>query len=152
MKKIILSISMLLLIFVANAQQNKAEIAEKLKAIEAGWNSSALDKDHGVAYKTKIIAEDFYQLGDNGKVENKAASINKQVVSKETITSVVNGPMTVHFYGTNVATVIGSHMEKGNDKDGKPFTRQYGWADTFMERNGNWQCIGSGSTQYKKDK
>ena len=46
--------------------------------------------------------------------------------------------MDVHLYGPTVATVCGISTEKGKDKDGKEFTRSYGWVDTWMERNGKW--------------
>jgi hypothetical protein len=49
--------------------------------------------------------------------------------------------MEVHAYGDNVATVCGTSTEAGKDKDGKAFTHHYGWVDTWMQRNGKWECI-----------
>ena len=48
----------------------------------------------------------------------------------------------LRVYGPNLATVVGTSTEKGKDKDGKQFSRSFGWIDTWMERNGKWQCIG----------
>ena len=54
--------------------------------------------------------------------------------------------MDVHVYGPNIATVVGTSTEAGTDKDGKAFNRSYAWTDTWMERDGKWQCIASGGT------
>jgi hypothetical protein len=40
--------------------------------------------------------------------------------------------------------VVGTSTEKGMDKDRKAFTRSFGWVDTWMQRNGKWECIGEG--------
>ena len=55
-------------------------------------------------------------------------------------------------YGPNLATVSGTTTEKGKDKDGKQFTRSYVWVDTWMERNGKWQCIAEGVMESRKKK
>ena len=51
-----------------------------------------------------------------------------------------NDKMDVHLYGSNVATVVGASTEKGKDKQGKGFSRSFAWTDTWMEREGKWQC------------
>lgn len=147
MKKFILSISILLLIVVANAQQNKTEIASKLKAMEVAWNNASMSKDHGIKVKSEIIADDFYGMGDNNKLLNKQELIKSEAEAFDVTTNVVNGEMYVHFFGDNVATVVGSHVTKGKGKDGKAFTKHFSWTDTYMQRNGKWQCIGSGVNQ-----
>ena len=145
MKKILLSITMLAIAFSANAQLDKDSIATKLKAMEVAWNNSALEKDHGVKTKSDILADDYYQIDSKtGKMQNKTESLLHDTNSKDVTISVVNGAMTVHFYGTNVATVIGSHSTKEKDSKGKISSKTHRWVDTYMERNGKWQCIASG--------
>ena len=48
--------------------------------------------------------------------------------------------------GSNTAVVVGRAREKGTGKDGK-FDRVYLFTDTWMERNGQWQCIASESME-----
>jgi hypothetical protein len=60
--------------------------------------------------------------------------------------------MDVHVYGSNLATVCGTTTENGKGKDGKQFTRSYMWIDTWMERDGKWQCIGEGVMALPKKK
>jgi hypothetical protein len=64
----------------------------------------------------------------------------------------MNESMEVHVYGPNLATVVGISSENGKDKDGKTFNRSFGWVDTWMERNGKWECIGEAVTKLPKKK
>jgi ketosteroid isomerase-like protein len=47
------------------------------------------------------------------------------------------------MFGKDVAVVVGTAREKGTGKDGKTFDRTYRFTDTWMNRNGKWQCIAS---------
>jgi len=60
--------------------------------------------------------------------------------------------MDVHVYGPNVATVSCTTTEKVKGKDGKQSTRSYVWVDTWMERNGKWQCVAEGVMESRKKK
>ena len=122
---------------------DQTELVAKLKGIEASWNLSQIDKDHGLKLLEEIIADDFFTNTDKGVTQNKAEFLKSRAENKETIDEVINGDMTVTFYNDNVATIVGSHVTNGKDIDGKAFSRTSFWTDTFMERNGKWQCIGS---------
>jgi hypothetical protein len=130
----------------ATSTVDQTELVTKLKGIEASWNLSQIDKDHGLKLLEEIIADDFFTITDKGVTQNKAELLKSRAENKETIDGVINGDMTVTFYGDNVATVVGSHVTNGKDIDGKAFSRTSYWTDTFMERNGKWQCIGSGGS------
>ncbi|MCX6337594.1 MAG: nuclear transport factor 2 family protein [Bacteroidetes bacterium] len=119
---------------------NQAEIATKLKGMEATWNLSSLDKDYGAKVINDILADDFYGTSPKGEMNDKKWILSNLDSNQ---TEVVNGPMSVHFYGSNFATVVGSHISKDKGKDGKTFTKHHAWTDTYMERNGKWQCIAS---------
>jgi len=150
MKKLVLSFSMLLLVFFANAQQNKQEVIAKLKALEVLWNNSPLEKDHGAKAYGEILADDFYATCSDGIARNKAEIIKFDTESKDVVASVKLGQMKVNFYGDNLASVTGSHVVKGKTQEGKEFTKNYAWTDVYMERKGKWQCIASGTTVVKK--
>jgi hypothetical protein len=127
---------------------DKTELETKLKGIEASWNLSNLDKDHGVKFNDDLLADDFSGFNDKGVKQGKAEVLNSLSDTKGTINSVVNGDMSVTFYGDNVASIVGSHITKGTDEAGKDYTKTTNWTDTFMERNGKWQCIASGSSSH----
>lgn len=141
MKKILLSFGLILIVFFANAQQNKKETIAKLKSMELSWMNAFLEKDHGVKIMNEIIADDYFEIGPDGKMLIKSESIKALIESKDVTKSATQETMNVHFYGENVAVVMGKHYLKGISQNGKPFNRHFAWADTFMERNGKWQCI-----------
>ena len=130
----------------ATSTVDQTELETKLKGIEASWNLSQIDKDHGLKLLEEIIADDFFTITDKGIMQNKAELLKSRTENKEAITEVINGNMTVTFYSDNLATIVGSHVTNGKDIDGKAFSRTSYWTDTFMERNGKWQCIGSGGS------
>ena len=96
--------------------------------------------------------EPFHQFHSKGEKQNKEEFIKSLSVQDGTITEVINGDMNVTFHGNNIATVLGSHVTKGTDKAGKAFSRTTVWNDTYMEREGKWQCIASGSTTVVPEK
>lgn len=75
---------------------------------------------------------------------NKRGMIAEMKKDKDTYTSARNGKMDVRVFG-NAAVVTGSTREKGKDKDGKEFDRMFRWTDTWVERNGRWECVASQS-------
>ena len=70
----------------------------------------------------------------------------------DTLSSAGTTNMDVHVYAPNLATVCGTSTEKGKDKDGKEFSRSYAWVDTWMERNGKWECIAEAVMQLPEKK
>lgn len=146
MKKALLNIILLFIVFSANAQLDTSEITTKLKDMEIAWNKSVLEKDHGYKIKNDILAEDFYKIDyRTGKIMNKEQTL-KYNPSSKVPTSIVNEAMYVNYYGNNVATVIGSHITKGIDSEGKKYSLHSYWIDTYMNRNDKWQCISSAGT------
>ena len=128
---------------------DKVAIEAKLMSMEASWNLSALDKDHGVKFLEEIISDDFSQFNASGGKQGKSELLKSRAETKETITEVINGDMVLTFYSDNVATIVGSHVTKGKDEAGKVFTNTSFWTDTFMERNGKWQAIASGGSNQR---
>jgi hypothetical protein len=131
---------------------DKAAIETKLKQMEDTWVKSFLEKDHGVATVGPMLADDFAGVNPKGEKRDKSQMIDEMKKETDTTTSATNDNMDVHVYASNLATVVGTTTEKGKDKDGKAFNRTYGWVDTWMERNGKWECIGEAVTEVPKKK
>lgn len=125
-------------------------VATKLKSMENAWGDALLQKDHGVAVVTGFLADDFAGVNSKGKVQTKSSYLHE--MAEETITGSTTDSMEVHAYGNNVATVCGTSTEKGTDKDGKAFSHHFGWVDTWMERDGKWQCIAEAGMLIPKKK
>jgi ketosteroid isomerase-like protein len=136
-----------------NAQENSADssaVQAKLKGMEDAWVKALVKKDHAAV--GNLIADDFAGFNPEGKHIGKSQLLDEAKNEPNTLTSTVNENMDVHVYGPNAATVSGITTEKGTDKDGKQFTRSYVWVDTWMERNGKWECIAEGVMQLPKKK
>jgi ketosteroid isomerase-like protein len=136
-----------------HAQENAADssaVQTNLKRMEDAWVKALVSKDQTAV--GNMIADDFAGFNPEGKHVGKSQLLDEAKNERNTLSSATNDNMDVHVYGPNLATVCGTTTEKGKDKDGKEFTRSYVWVDTWMERNGKWECIGEGVMQLKKKK
>jgi hypothetical protein len=131
---------------------DNAAIESRLKQMEDAWGKAFLDKDHGAAAVEPMIADDFAGFGPKGDKRDKTKLLDGMRKETDTATSSTNDSMDVHVYGPNVATVVGTSTEKGKDKNGKAYNRSYCWVDTWMERNGKWECIAEAVTELPKKK
>jgi ketosteroid isomerase-like protein len=137
----------------AHAQENTADssaVQANLKQMEDTWVKALVNKDHAVV--GNMIADDFAGFNPDGKHLGKSQLLDEAKNEPNTLISATNDNMDVHVYGPNLATVSGTTTEKGKDKAGKQFTRSYVWVDTWMERNGKWQCIAEGVMESRKKK
>lgn len=112
-----------------------------LREIENKWEASIMAHDPSVAQA--YLANDYRGVGSTGKVKNKSTVISEIKKDTDTYTSTKNGNMDVRVYDGKFAVVMGTSTEVGKTKDGKDFKRSYRWTDTWIERNGNWQCVAS---------
>lgn len=125
-------------------------IKSKLKQMEDVWGKALMDKDSAAV--GNMVAEDFAGFNSKGEKTNKSKLLDEIKNETNTLSSSVNDSMDVHVYAPNLATVCGLSSEKGKDKDGKEFTHRYAWVDTWMERNGKWECIAEAVMQFPENK
>jgi hypothetical protein len=129
--------------------QTASGVEEKLKSMEDSWAAAQLQKDHGASVVDGLLSADFFGIGEKGKLQNKTDWLERMRTDTDSYTYSKNDSMDVHLYGPNIATVCGTSTEKGTDKKGKKFSRSFAWVDTWMERNGQWQCIAEGVSMPK---
>jgi cytoskeletal protein RodZ len=125
---------------VATPSGKKMSLEATLKDMENKWEASFASHDPSVAQS--YIAADFIGVHPKGKILGKSGLIAEFKKDKDTYSSTKNEKLDVHMYGSSVAVVVGRAREKGTGKGGK-FDRVYLFTDTWMERNGQWQCIAS---------
>ena len=118
-----------------------------LKDNENRWESSYAAHDTSVAQS--LVADDFSGVHWDGKIQNKSGVISQIKKDKDTYKSAVNEKLSVRNYGPNCAVVIGTAREKGTGKDGKAFDRSFRFTDTWVMRNGQWQCVSSHVSKLK---
>ncbi len=135
----------------AQGGADNSAIETKLKGMEDKWAAAQLEKDRGVSAVGAMLATDYVGVGSKGVIRDKTSQLEHMKTDTDTYTASKNDSVKVHVFGPNIAAVAGTSTEKGKDKDGKEFSRSYAWIDTWMERNGQWQCIASSGTAITKD-
>jgi len=112
-----------------------------LKDNENRWEA-AIAK-HDIATVEAMVASDFIGVSSKAKVMNRRALLAEMKSDTDTYSSTKLEKLDVHVYGPGMAVVVGTSREKGSGKDGKAFDRTFRFTDTWMERNGQWQCVAS---------
>jgi hypothetical protein len=130
------------------ADQDESEVASKLKALEQTWEGSFLT--HDLTIIEKLVAEDFVGTSSSGKLGNKTTMISEARKDKNVYASAVSGDMIVHSFGPSVAVVTGVARESGKTPAGKAFSHAYRFTDTWVERNGEWQCVAASAMALPK--
>ena len=119
----------------------KMSVEAALKDNENRWESAYAAHDSSVAQS--LVAVDFVGVYWDGKIQSKSSMMGEMKKDKDTYKSAENEKLAVHSYGPSVSVVVGTAREKGTGKDGKAFDRTFRFTDTWVERNGQWQCVAS---------
>jgi ketosteroid isomerase-like protein len=127
----------------APASGKKMSPDAALRDMENKWEG-AIGK-HDAATVEAMVADDFVGVSSKpgAKVQNRRALLADMKSDKDTYTSTKNEKLDVRMFGSGVAVVVGTAREKGTGKDGKAFDRAYRFTDTWVDRNGKWQCVAS---------
>ena len=139
MKTLIRLIATSLLVLPAFAQEGKTDVSSAIRQAEERWEAAVMKRDSNTV--GELVANDYAGVNEKGAREDKAALLSRMEKEPETFTSAKITDLTVHVYSPNVAVAIGDAAEKGTDNKGKAFDRVYRFTDTWMERDGKWQCI-----------
>jgi|SRR5579862_849883 len=134
----------LLLPLVAFAQQSSENSSDRslILALESAWNQAEIHHDATAA--SAILAENFISVDHHGALEAKAqylADMKDMTFNPEEIS---NSNPTVYLYG-DTAIVTSTYRTKGTDK-GKPFVHRGRFTDTWIKRDGKWQCVADQET------
>lgn len=121
----------------------KGSVEASLKEMENKWEASI--PTHDATAVDPFIATDYAGVSSKGKFTNKTSLLAELKGDQDTYKSAKNEKLNIHLYGPSVAVVTGTAREKGTGTDGQPFDRNYRFTDTWVERNGQWQCVASHS-------
>lgn len=122
------------------AKKKSAQAA--LREMENNW--AAATSTHDIAAVQTLLAGDYVGVTAGGNIVNKAGLVAELRKDKNTYESVKNTRLDVRVHGTT-AVVVGTTKQKGKDATGQPFSFTYRWTDTWVERDGQWQCVASQS-------
>lgn len=132
----------------ATASRKGMSTEAALRDMENKWEAAYASHDAVVVQS--FIASDFAGVSPKFKFTNKSSLLSDFKKDKDTYQSAKNETLKVTSFGPNVAVVTGRAREKGTGKDGKPFDHTYYFTDTWMQRNGQWQCIASQASEAQK--
>jgi ketosteroid isomerase-like protein len=119
----------------------KARVEANLKEMENKWEAAIMAHDASVV--DALVAADFSGINSKGRFINKAGLMAELKEDSDTYKSARNDKLNVRVYGPSTAVVTGSARARGTTKEGKVFDRVYRFTDTWVERDGQWQCVAS---------
>jgi ketosteroid isomerase-like protein len=124
--------------------EKKMNAEATIKDSENRWEAAVAN--HDAATVQTMVASDFMGVSAKGKFINKSGLLDEYKSDKDTYKSAKNEKLTVRAYDKDLIVVTGAARAKGTGKDGKAFDRTYLFTDTWVDRNGQWQCVASQAT------
>lgn len=122
------------------AQQSKDEQA--LLQIERDWCAASVSRDDKVL--SRILADDYVGVSSRGVSSTKAGEL-AALKTPDPAASCSLKNVQARVYG-DAAVVTGLSVRAGT-YSGVPYKdRQIMWTDTFVRRDGRWQCVASHGT------
>lgn len=129
----------------APAEKTK-ELPTTPRGMENEW-ATAISK-HDTATIQTLLASDYVGVTSTGNIVNKAGLLAELKKDKTEYDSVTNSGLVVKEHG-DAAIVVGTTTQKGKDAAGKSFSYTYRWTDTWVKRDGQWQCVASQSIRWR---
>jgi uncharacterized protein (TIGR02246 family) len=143
MKRIAIAVSVVVLVFsVASiaqtpAQTQIASVEQELIKLENEANDAWVK--HDVQAYARLLADDYISTDWDGVVANTAQDLESLKSDKNTTTSLVAEDFKVRVYGD--AAVVTFRMISKSKVEGKEKTVQRRFTDTWIKRDGRWQCV-----------
>ncbi|HEY6265950.1 MAG TPA: nuclear transport factor 2 family protein [Candidatus Acidoferrum sp.] len=144
MRKIILSVAMLLF-FVTSAAAQQSSMSDeggRVLALESAWNHALEAKDAKAL--DMLLANTFVSIDIDGSISSKSEFLASIKSPDYQPSQAVTEQSSVQVYG-DVAVVVGVFRIKGTEK-GKPYVHRERFVDTWIKLNGAWQCVATTST------
>jgi ketosteroid isomerase-like protein len=130
----------------ASAQTDTDATKSKIVALEQSWNQAYKSGDTKAL--DAILDDGIVLVNDDGSVQSKEEFLASVKSSTPQPTAqqqqVAPESFSVRVFG-NVAIATGVMRVKGIE-NGKPYTRRERFVDTWLQKQGNWVCIGTDAT------
>lgn len=114
----------------------RLEIVRSLEALEAEW--FRVYDTHDLAPLQRLIADDFVATLADGAMRDKTQHIAAYRADFETLDRVESNELRVRVYTRELAVATGSYSASLR---GTPAATKYRYTDTWLKRNGTWQCV-----------
>ena len=121
------------------SKPNIGEAEQELVELENDWLQAFFKND--AVFADLFLADDYMGTDEHGDIRNKAQKITEIKAGAHLSTSGLLNNIKVRVYG-DMAVVTGRHIMKGLFQS-KGYSSPYLWTDTFIRRDGRWQCVAS---------
>jgi len=121
-------------------------VKQELVRLEREWADGYIKRDLTVL--DRMEAENFIGTDSDGNMYSKAKDLEEVKGGVFLMESWVCPEMKVYLYG-ETAVVTGRSAVKSRYK-GKNTSGQYQWTDTWVNKNGYWQCVATQSSRVAK--
>jgi len=121
------------------------EAEQHLKDMEQKWATASKAGD-GEALNP-MLSDDFVNINSDGTVSNKSETIARTKKAKWEVNEISELQVTSHG---DSAIVTGTWVGKGVDGAGKSIDARERWADTWVRKDGKWECVASASAPLKQ--
>ena len=122
----------------AMSSQARSGIVSTLEGLEREW--FRVYETHDLAVLRRLIADDFVATLADGTMRGKDAHIAAYPADFETLASVTNSEQRVTVFTPDVAVATGLYT--ATPRGGGPAdAKRYRYTDTWLRRNGRWQCV-----------
>ena len=125
-----------------SAQDSSADEAGRVLGLETAWNHAVESKDTGAL--DMLLAPTFVAVEIDGSVSSKSEFLAGIKAPEYQPSQAVNEQINARIYG-EAAVVVGIFRVKGMEK-GKPYVHRERFIDTWIKRDGGWQCVASSAT------
>jgi ketosteroid isomerase-like protein len=122
-----------------SSREESGNVPDLVKSHEREWEAGIVN--HDTAVIQRLVADDFVGVSSTGRIGDKFTLLYEARRDKNVYKNASARQMSVHTYGSKVAVVLGITKETGTTASGRPFDHTYRFTDTWMERDGKWQCI-----------
>lgn len=128
----------------ADTSMNSANVEQQLKDMENQWAKASM-AGNGDSL-APMLSEDFVNLDSDGTMHGKAETLARMKNAKWQTNEISD--LQVEQHGDS-AIVTGVWTGKGVDGAGKQIDTRERWADTWVMKDGKWQCVASASAPMK---
>jgi len=144
MKRIAMATILTFAFCAAPFAQDKSEGPDEIqiRQLERAWNQAEAKQE--VTEISNLVADSLVYTDYDGTFMNKAEYLKWVMAPDQKADHLFDEGMSVKVYG-NAAVVTGVYRETGTNK-GKKYAIRSRYTDTWIRRNGTWQCVASHST------
>ena len=126
--------------------QSVAEVQQYIRDLEYKWAQVDVTNDRSIF--DQIIAADFHSTSSrNGQRKNRTQWLADW--EYEGVKSATNIDPIVQVFSQDLAMYSGIDETKGLNKDGTTWVHQDICTDTWLKRQGRWQCIAAHCSRIK---